>query len=245
MKLSLATSVEINAVFQDAATIRGQSTVEGIAQKFTELLFKRFQDSLIVTRIFATIPMGKLPKFNRDFVDSLAASAAVSEQVNDETMVLSLLGTSGRLPEWNERRKSKGHVGIPLVSGKFVGSIPMISRLLTEIGMELDWVSDWGTKIVSKGFLSQSTGMFYVDDAGTSKDQEGRNIIVDQNFVSLYGVKTVFGFGIGFVGNPTLAVLIAFAKETLGQPLIRSFIPVMAGFKRAAMDDVLNGNFFA
>jgi len=244
MNLSHMTSAEIDAVFRKAAAIRGLPAVEGIAQRFTQMFYTRFEEALVLARIFATIPMGRLPQSSQAFVSRLAASAGVSDQVNDDTMVLSLLGTSGTLPEWNDRHRSKGHTGIPLASGKFVDSIPMISRLLKEIGMDLDWIDNWDTKIVSKGFLSRSTGMFYVGDARTAEDESGRKIIASQEFVDLNGVKTAFGFGIGFLDSPTLLVLIAFARESIDEAVVRSLIPVMGGLKRAVMEDVLKGNFF-
>lgn len=244
MKLSAVTSADVSGLLQQAAAIRGQSAVEGVAQQFTDMVYRRFEESLVLTRLFATVPMGRLPSSNRDFVTSLASSAGISEFVNEDTMVLSLLGTSGKLPEWNARRASRGHVGIPLASGEFVDSIPMMSRLLKEIGLHLDWIDDWDTQIVSKGFLSQSTGMFYVKDAGTAEDQDRRRIIAAQDFVARHGLKTVFGFGSGFHGNPTLVVLIAFTRETLEKSVLRPLIKVMEGFKRSAMESVLAGNFF-
>jgi len=244
MKFSQITPAEIDTVLRKAAAVRGRSAVEGAAQGFTQMFFSRFEEALVLTRIFGTIPMGRLPQSNQVFVSRLAASAGVADQVNDDTMVLSLLGTSGTVPDWNDRNRSKGHTGIPLASGKFVDSIPMISRLLKEIGMDLDWIDDWDTKIVSKGFLSRSTGMFYVGDARTAEDQNGRKIIASQEFVETHGVRTVFGFGIGFLNSPTLMVLIAFTRETIEAAVVRSLIPVMGGLKRVVMDDVLKGNFF-
>jgi hypothetical protein len=244
MRLSELTSREVNELFREAAAIRGQSTVEGVAQKFTELLYHWFEESFILTRLFATVPFGRLPAPNQDFVRKLAESAGIAEALKGETMVLSLMGTSGRAPEWNDRHRSKGHVGIPLVSSKFVDSIPMISRLLKEIGLDLDWIDDWGAKIVSKGFLSKSTGMFYVENAGAAEDQDKRKIISAQDFVSSYDVKSVFGFGSGFHANPTLVAFIAFTGETLSSSAARPLITVMEGFKRAAMESVIEERFF-
>ncbi len=244
MNFSNMTSVEIDTVFRKAAALGGRSAVEGVAQSFTEMFYSRYEKSLVLTRVFATIPMGRLPRSNRDIVSKPAASTGISDKINDYTMVLSLLGTSGRRPEWNDRRSSKDHAGIPLASGTFVDSIPMISRLLKEIGLDLDWIDDWDTKIVSKGFLSRSTGMFYVRDARTAVDRNGRKIIAAQDFVDLYDVRTVFGFGVGFLDSPTLLILIAFASETIDEPVVRSVIPVMGGLKRAVMGELLKGNFF-
>jgi hypothetical protein len=245
MQLSAVTSADVSELLQQAAAIRGQAAVEGVAQQFTDMVYRRFEESLVLIRLFAAIPLGRLPSSNRDFVTSLAFSAGISGIVNEDTMVLSLLGTSGKLPEWNARRASRGHVGIPLASGEFVDSIPMMSRLLKEIGLHLDWMNDWDTQIVSKGFLSQSTGMFYVKDAGSAEDQNGRRIIAAQDFVVQHGVKTVFGFGSGFHGNPTLVVVIAFTRETLEKTVVRPLIKLMEGFKRSAMEPVLAGRFFA
>jgi hypothetical protein len=245
MKLSDVASADVSGLLKDAVSIKGEPTVEGVAQKFTEMLYKHFTESLVLIRLFATIPAGRLPKPSQAFVKALAASAGVSDQVTDKTMVLSLLGTSGELPEWNNRRRSMGHVGIPLASVRFVDSIPMMSRLLKEIGMDLEWIDDWDTKIVSKGFLSRSTGMFFVEEAATAEDQHERKIIAAQDFVSRHGVKTVFGFGSGFQGTPTLVVLIAFTREKLTRATVRPLITIMEGFKRAAISEVLQQKFFA
>lgn len=244
MRLSDVTPADVGELLQQAAGIRGHAAAEGAAQKFTEILYKRFEESVVLTRLFATVPMERLPFANQYFVNNLASSAGISELVHEETMVLSLLGTSGKLPEWNDRRGSKGHVGIPLASEKFVDSIPMISGLLKEIGLPLDWVDDWHTQIVCKGFLSQSTGMFYVEDAAGTEDEYGRRIIAAQDFVADHGVKSVFGFGSGFQGNSTLVVLVVFTQEHLERSVVRPLVKVMEGFKRTAMEHVAAGNFF-
>jgi hypothetical protein len=56
------------------------------------------------------------------------------------TPVLSLVGTQGQEADWNDNRKSKQHRGVPLISAEFVDGIPMIARLLRELGVPLDWI---------------------------------------------------------------------------------------------------------
>ena len=46
--------------------------------------------------------------------------------------------------------KSKEHMGIPLISSAFVGAIPMISRLLKELGVPLDWIDSHDSEIIKK-----------------------------------------------------------------------------------------------
>jgi len=77
MKLSAVTPTDVSGLLQQAAAIRGQSAVEGVAQQFTEVLYKRFEESLALIRLFAAVPMGRLPSPNRNFVNSLASSAGI------------------------------------------------------------------------------------------------------------------------------------------------------------------------
>src|SRR4051812_14489559 len=84
------------------------------AQKCAELIRQEFDQAIALARVYVTVPYSTLPETNRKWVDGLAASKQI--RVKDNTPVLSLVGTSGAKPNWNDRRKSEGHVGIPLAS---------------------------------------------------------------------------------------------------------------------------------
>ena len=77
----------------------------------------------------------------------------------------------------------------------------MISRLLKELGVPLDWVDGHDSSMIEKT-MARSAGLFFVEDASEATDQEGRKIIAAQDFVSQYGVKGVFGIGRGVCGRP-------------------------------------------
>src|SRR5512144_2112177 len=99
---------------------------------------------------------------------------------------------------WNDRRNSQGHVGIPLATSDFIEAIPMMSRLLKELGMGLDWIDSNDTSMVARA-LGSSSGLFYVPDAALEIDAKGRKVIAGQDFVKTHGVKTVFGMGGAFI----------------------------------------------
>ncbi len=80
---------------------------EEASQHYANALFDEFKESIVLIRLFATMPYGQLPKENRSFVDKLGASKGVRQSIHDHTLVLSLLGTSGGRPEWKDRRKLK------------------------------------------------------------------------------------------------------------------------------------------
>ncbi|MBN1883684.1 MAG: hypothetical protein JW885_16080 [Deltaproteobacteria bacterium] len=194
--------------------VKGSSTLEDASQKYTELLYKTFRESIIQTRIFVTVPFAQLPDKNKDFVTGLAKKTNITELIKDQTPVLSLLGTNGVEVSWNDRRKSQGHVGIPLASADFIEAIPMMSRLLKSLGADLDWIDSRDSDIVTKTLGSMS-GVFYVEDAQTETDSKGRKIIAAQDFVRKYDVKTVFGIGGGISRTPYFVVNVNFLRDTI------------------------------
>jgi hypothetical protein len=220
---------------QVSSGVSGVGSFEEAAQLYTESIYRAFKDSIVLVRLFVTVPYGELPTFNKNFVNSLSASKGISDLVNDQTLVLSLSGTSGEKTEWNERTKSDGHVGIPLVSSTFVDAIPMISRLLGQLGLGLEWIDRTDTQMVMEQMGSMS-GLFYVSDAATEVDQKGRKVIVAQDFVSANGVRTVFGFGSGYEGMKTFSVMILFLRETLDKAKAEQVASTMASFRDSTVD---------
>lgn len=212
------------------AGLKGCTCLEDAAQITTNVIYDEFKDSIVLTRLFATVPFGELPTTNQKFVRRLATSAGIVSLVNDEMPVLSLLGTRGAEAGWNSRHDSQGHVGIPLASGDFIESIPMMSRLLKELGLGLDWIDNQDTEIATQT-MGKLAGVFYVPDAKTAVDQKSRKIIVAQDFVTTYNVKTVFGLGGGYMLHNTFVVIIVFTREALKEQQIKRFIPLINLFK--------------
>jgi hypothetical protein len=224
--------------------IKGRTCLEDAAQKYTDVIYEEFKDSIVLVRLFATVPFGELPAPNQKFVNRLAASAGISSLVSDQMLVLSLLGTRGEKAAWNNRRNSQGHVGIPLASGDFIEAIPMMSRLLKELGLGLDWIDSGDTQIVAKT-IGAAAGVFYVPNAKTTVDQKGRKIIAAQDFVSTYNVKTVFGLGGGYLTSNVFATNIVFTRETIKKRQTELFIPMMYTFKTATTSLTSGKKIFA
>jgi hypothetical protein len=223
---------------------RDCATLEEAVQRYTELLFQQFTDSFVLVRMFATGFYRDLPAVNRGFVADLAASSGVGAAIHDETLTLSLLGTSGVEPEWNDRRQSRGHVGIPLVSAAFVDAIPMVARLLSELGLGFDWLDQGGPELVVKT-LGSVSGVFHVADAATAVDDQGRKIIPAQDFVAKYGVRTVFGIGGAYIGTPTFLVAIYFCRDEVTRAQAEEFVAHINRIKASTMELVHAGKIFA
>ena len=170
-------------------------------------------------------------------------SAGAGSQLKADTPVLSLVGTHGQEDDWNDRRKSKGHVGIPLISSAFVGAIPMISRLLKELGVPLDWIDSHDSEIIKKA-VGKSAGLFFDDNAAEATDNEGRKIIAAQDFVSKYNVKSVFGSGEAYPSGQ-IVVAVAFCRDAFSRSAAEHFPALTSSFKGKTASLVDGKNIFS
>jgi hypothetical protein len=235
---------DIEAISQEVRALSGFATAEEVAQAFVGIVYGHFPESLVLLRAFVTVPLMELPPPNQQFIARRGSETGTSHLINDRTPVLSLLGTRGRQGDWNDRRKSRRFSGIPLSSGEFVASLPMLSRLFKNMSFDLDLIDEWSTKVLSRDGLDEFSGALYVRDAGMDKDEQGRMIIPAQDFVAEHDVRTVFGFGNGYADHPALVTVFAFTGETLEESVVRLFAPLVEAFKSVSAEQVRRGHVF-
>jgi hypothetical protein len=228
---------------QVQASTRGCATLEGAAQVFTSLLGQSFPDDVLLARLFVTVPYARLLTPQREFVDALAVKTGIADRITNDTLVLALAGTSGALPEWSDRRRSQGHIAIPLATSDFIDAIPMMSRLLRELGLGLEWIDSKDTSIVARS-LGSSSGIFYVREASEETDNRGRKIIAAQEFVQSYGVKTVFGIGGAYMGTDSFLVNIVFCKSFVERASVEPLMGFINRFKASTMEVAKQGHVF-
>lgn len=223
--------------------LRACSTLEEAAQKLVDLMYTSFSDSIVLARLFGTIPYVELPRDIQKSTDAFALSRKIV--LKDDTPVLTLLGTRGELESWRERRLSKGHAGIPLASSAFVDELPMISRLFKQIGVRLDSLDGiHGDGIVMRN-SGKIGGAFHVPDAAKSTDRRGRKIIVSQPFVESHHVRSAFGVGGGYIAKPMFVALIVFTRDPVSADDARRFLPLASLFKVMTDQVVRKGSLFA
>lgn len=211
IRLSGCTLEQFIAVRSRIERLPHVPTFEQAAQQVMESLYAGFRSSLVLVRTFITRPYRLLPADIQRAVRDASQTYGVGELLKPETLVLALAGTAGREPAWNDRKSSRRHQGIPLISSRFVNSIPMTARLLQQMGVGIEWIDAGDVSLFDHSVASR---LFYVPDAMTTLDANGRNVIPDTDFVRAHGVKTVLGVGGSFVMNQSaLMVLVAFCSE--------------------------------
>jgi hypothetical protein len=223
-------------------SLQGCPSVELAASHLVKLFVAEFSGRVVLARVFATASFDRLPAFNRDATMALAASKGVGERLRSGTSVLSLLATHGKLPAWCDRRRSTGHVGIPLVSQDFVDAAPMVAALFAELGFSVAASERSAPRPRLLG--SESAGSMYVADAKTAVDDRGRKVIAAQEFVVTHEVETVFALG-GCWPNGDLVACIVFLQGPLERATVRRLAPLLSVFRAGTTPQAMHGRYFA
>ena len=221
--------------------VQDGATLQEAAQSFVHRLYDELSGGAALVRMYVTLPAAKLPPTERAFAEIVARSAPDSVALDDDTRVLTLLGTYGMEPAWCDRRQSRGHQAIPLLDASFIDGLPMVARLLAELGIDLGGLHD--DAIFARKLIGGYIGVFHVDDAATAVDGQGRHIIPAADFVRERGVRTVFGMGTAFLDG-SVAVCIVFAREKVSRTEAERFGGLMSNFRLVTRGLIRDGALF-
>lgn len=228
---------------QAKPAVEAADTLCDAMQALMGAFYESYQESLVLARAFLTVPWGELPADRQAYVTNLLDGKAAEARLRNDTPVLSLVGTRGKAGAWNSASKSEGHLGIPLISGEFVTHIPMVSRLLTDLGIGVDLGVDPGATY--RDDPADHVRTFYVEDALTDEDAQGRKVIVNQEFVKNYGVRSVFGGGGPYPETPrNVLALIFFAIERVSLDTARAFDPLFSAAQDSTQGLLLEAKVF-
>lgn len=228
---------ELQELRAQIGELQASATLLEAAQGFAALFTTRF-DTVVLARVFVVLPLSALPERERLFAEHAAAPAAVSET----TPILCLFGTAGHKPAWNDRSSSLNHLAIPLSSSDFVRGAPMIAQLLADLQVSLRVLDD-GLPVVSRELMGGRSLTFFVPDALTAVNEDGRLIIAAEDFARAHGVRSVFGMGGAYIDG-TLVVAIFFTSEQLTRATADLFSTLIAAFKLATARHVQLGRLF-
>jgi hypothetical protein len=216
------------------------SSFQEAAQTAARRVYSDFSKSLVLARIYAAVRFRELPERDRRFVTDLRGRNAPDAELNADTPVVSLMGTHGASPLWLDRYASQGHLGIPLLSEAFLRDIPMMWKLLSDLGVS---VRGFATASTDSTTFNNFTGVFYVGDAASTRDPEGRFIIPARDFVKRYAVRTVFGVG-GSFSNGMVVMALLFTREQVPRPVANRFLPLVRHLAEASSAHVSSGRLF-
>jgi hypothetical protein len=235
-KFTLREMTQVGAVFRKLG--EGASTMEEVAGRIVRYLFDHTIDldtggrSCLIVRFFKTHPYGELGEGLQKF----AAAMLPDHRATPSMKCLTLLATAGQKPEWNDRRSSISHQAIPLPSAEILAKAPMVSSLLSELGVEADRLLSPTGNILVESQLS-SFNVFYVSEAVGSP-----YIPAQQEFALPMGLRSVLGFG-GMLPAGEIFAVILFSKVHIPRDTADLFKTLALNVKLAVMP--FEGKVFA
>jgi hypothetical protein len=214
---------------------RDAVAMETAAGEITRYLYDELRDedggrACALVRLYKTHPFGGLPPDLREYAETAAGHALAPE-----VRCLTLLGTNGDLPEWNDRTRSSGHKAIPLADEQVVLRLPMIAQLIIQLGLDVGSVIRPQEAPLRE--LSQRTyDVFYVERAA------GSPFIPAQGFVEEHGIASALGFG-GMLHTGDFYAAVLFSKVPVSESVARS-LKIVALAVRIPLMRFLLGSVF-
>ncbi len=215
----------------------GAGNMEEVANRVVRHLYDNLLDGANqkacgLVRFYKTHPYDQLDSGLQQFAQGILGRVP-EPGVN----CLTMLATAGDQPDWNSRAKSNGHKAIPLASAEMVATIPMVSRLISQFGMDVGAVLQPDPLLIGD-MVQRTYNTFYIPEAVGSP-----YIPAQDDFVIPTGIKSVVGYG-GVLSSGNLFAVIVFCKAAIPQDVADRFRDLAAGTKDAVQSFV-SGPVFA
>jgi len=212
------------------------SCMEEVAQSMVRRLFECLTSgdgipACALVRLYVTQRFGDLDAG----LQRLALETApddLRQDVTDSTRCFTLLASAGTEPTWNDRTLSVGHQAIPLVSEELIERLPMVARLLRDLGIEAASVvsPEPGSHIQRH---HRRYDVFHVEDATTSP------AVPAKEFVREHGIKSAVGLG-GVLPSGELYCVLLFSKVTLQDRVVELLGPLAVTMKAGIVPHTFN-----
>lgn len=207
----------------------GSASMEETAGK----VVRHFYDGLVdakgerasaLVRFYKTHPFHDLDSELQGFARALLGG----EPPSLDMKCLVLLATAGDKAEWNSRKSSRGHKAIPLPSEEAVHQAPMVSNLITQLGIPLGLVIRPEPELLLD-MEQKSYNVFHVPEALGSPF-----IPAQREFVSPCGIRSVLGFG-GLLPSGEMFAVIMFFKVPIPREAANFFKALSLSVKMALL----------
>ena len=208
----LRCSLEMRKVASDARSM--EEAVGGLCRYlYDELRSPDGSHACALVRCYKTHPFATLPEELRRVATALGGAGTAP---GPNTRCLTLLATVGTQPDWNDRRRSRGHAAIPLTTTEHVERAPMIAALVRSFGLDPSEVVRPSIEVVPV-LRGRNYGVFHVAEAAGSP-----LIPAQRDFVEPYGIRSAVGFG-GTLPDGELFAIILFSRVPVAKGVAERF----------------------
>jgi hypothetical protein len=184
----------------------------------------RDEPAAALLRFFMTRPYKNLEPEARRFI----AENFPELEPTPNLKCLTLMGTVGDEDAWCSIEGSRGHQAIPLVSEEMVQGIPMIARMVSQLGLKITDVLEPDVQLADE-LDRRAFDVFHVENALGSAF-----IPAQEEFVEKHGIKSVVGFG-SMLPTGHLCSVIVFSKAKITKEVAGLFRPLALGVRIAVL----------
>jgi hypothetical protein len=165
------------------------------------------------------------------------------------TPTLALIGTAGIDPGWNDRKRSVGHLAIPMVSKELVARMPLVASLFDQLGVGLDWlaapnpgvVREVGQRAEQQFFVADISKLLAARQAKGAKEGKavgGKRVLQSQ-------LRCGFGAASSYMTQDAFLIVVGFAERAL-DARAASLATMLARYVRAGTYRMVDaGRWFA
>lgn len=201
-------------------------SIEGAYHHLAKAMCENFLDKqgesdLVLSRVYHSFDYSLLPSPLQS-----VAKEVWGESAKENNKFITLMGTYGKELNWQDRHLSKGHRAI-LLNRETLKSIPMVSRLIQQIGFDIGTIIGEKSGGIEFEGISGTFGVFYVSPA------LGSAYIPAQDFVEKYQVKSVIGTGV-MLPQGDISIYIGFTKAPVSNEVAANLAPLMSLFWQRA-----------
>lgn len=125
------------------------------------------------------------------------------ERIDPNVRCLTLLGSTGQQPEWNDPSRSQRYRVIPLIDRESVKQMPMFAQLFHQLDPALLPMLVKAGESLLVDRHEHGYNVFHVKEA-----KDSPFVPVQQDFVRRYGIESVLGFGGVLPGGELFAVIL-------------------------------------
>jgi hypothetical protein len=193
----------------------GASSTQDVAQRMASYLYQQLgndqtgrQDCALV-RCFLTRAYRDLDPKSQDCARRALACGPGSLDMT----CLTLFGTAGEKPEWNDRHRSRRYRSIPLADKQALSQFPMVSQLLQQLGV------DFTSKIQPKPDLLVEQTEHTLDIFHVAEAKGSPFLPAQKEFVIPFGIESVLGFG-GVLPSNEFFVVILFSRVRISRETV-------------------------
>ncbi|MFV8753378.1 hypothetical protein ACNOYE_22745 [Nannocystaceae bacterium ST9] len=201
------------------------------AQAACTAVHERAGGQVGLLRCFVVSRLSEQPAGNQAFAREWMRRQDQPTTLLPTTPTLALIGTAGTDPGWNDRKRSVGHLAIPMVSSRLIARVPLVASLFEQLGVGLDWLHDAGPgKIREVG--QRAERQFFAPDVARllsgrrdAKAVGGKRVLHSQ-------LRCGFGAASPYMTQDAFLIVVGFAERAL-DPRSATLATMLARYVRA------------